>query len=307
MKINVIKIAILFFVLIITFVYSIKWLDSINFDFDSNTVEMLIENSTNFNRENIIINTVVSTITSDKYNPVSVILDKYSYLSSDEVSFEDSNVDDVVSDASSSINDYLIYIYNTHQTEKYSSSDSAVSVSPSVLDASFMLKEELKKYDISSLVEEGSIKDILDTNNWNYASSYKVSRMYLENAKKNNPSLKYFIDIHRDSVNKNISTVLIDGKSYARTMFLLGLDNSNNSLNKQILLKMENWLNINYPGLSRGIYEKGGKGVNGVYNQDFSSNCILIEIGGSFNTSEEIYNSISVIALMLNEYIGGRL
>ena len=70
-----------------------------------------------------------------------------------------------------------------------------------------IILSKLKKYDISSLVEEGSIKDILDTNNWNYASSYKVSRMYLENAKKNNPSLKYFIDIHRDSVNKNISTV----------------------------------------------------------------------------------------------------
>ena len=43
---------------------------------------------------------------------------------------------------------------------------------------------------------------------------------------------------------------------------------------------LENWLNENYKGISRGIYRKKGKGVNGVYNQDFSSYCFLIEVGG---------------------------
>ena len=127
--------------------------------------------------------------------------------------------------------------------------------------------------------------------------------MYLEKAKKDYSDLKYYVDIHRDSVSKKISTISINGKNYARTMFLLGLENTNYKSNQVFMEKLEKWLNINYPGLSRGIYEKKGKGVNGVYNQDFSSNCILIEVGGEENTYEEVTNTMDVIAQMFYEYM----
>ena len=86
-------------------------------------------------------------------------------------------------------------------------------------------------------------------------------------------------------------------------MFLLGLENTNYKSNQVFMEKLEKWLNINYPRLSRGIYEKKGKGVNGVYNQDFSSNCILIEVGGEENTYEEVTNTMDVIAQMFYEYM----
>ena len=303
MKKKVIKIVFLFFVVILSFVYSVKWLDSININLDSETLDLLISNSNNLNRENLIINFIVRSITDDKYNPVSVILNKYS-INTEKVSVNnDISLKEPLLEVPSVKEEPIIYIYNTHQTEKYSS-DSSLNINYSVLDASFLLQEELKKMGISSIVENGSIKDILDTNNWNYASSYRVSRMYLENARKNNPSLKYFIDLHRDSVSKEISTVSINGKTYARTMFLLGLENDNHKSNRIVLNELEDWLDTNYPGLSRGIYEKGGAGVNGVYNQDFSSNCILIEVGGHYNTLEEVNNTIEVIALMINWYLG---
>ena len=82
-------------------------------------------------------------------------------------------------------------------------------------------------------------------------------------------------------------------------MFLLGLENNNYLENKKILEKLNNYLEINYPGLSRGIYEKKGKGVNGIYNQDYSKNVILIEVGGVDNTILEVSNSIKVIASMI--------
>ena len=50
-------------------------------------------------------------------------------------------------------------------------------------------------------------------------------------------------------------------------------------------------MNELYPGLSKGIYKKGGPGVNGVYNQDFSPYTILIEIGGYENTTNEVLNT----------------
>lgn len=298
MKKNSLKILFVLFALVITFIVTIKWLDDINIKLDPDTLDKLIASSSNLNSENKVINSIVEVITNNNYiDPVAIILKKYS---ANYNSQENNNNDVPVINEETSP---LVYIYNTHQTEKYNSSLD-ININYSVLDASYLLQEKLKKYNISSVVESGSIKDILDTNNWNYASSYKVSRMYLENAKKNIPSLKYFIDLHRDSVNKKISTVEINGKSYARILFVLGLENINYSENKKVMEFMENFLNTNYYGISRGIFEREGPGVNGVYNQDFSTNCVLIEVGGEYNTTEEVANTIEVIAEMINAYIG---
>lgn len=298
MKKNSLKILFVLFALVITFIVTIKWLDDINIKLDPDTLDKLIASSSNLNSENKVINSIVEVITNNNYiDPVAIILKKYS---ANYNSQENNNNDVPVINEETSP---LVYIYNTHQTEKYNSSLD-ININYSVLDASYLLQEKLKKYNISSVVESGSIKDILDTNNWNYASSYKVSRMYLENAKKNIPSLKYFIDLHRDSVNKKISTVEINGKSYARILFVLGLENINYLENKKVMEFMENFLNTNYYGISRGIFEREGPGVNGVYNQDFSTNCVLIEVGGEYNTPEEVANTIEVIAEMINAYIG---
>ena len=131
-----------------------------------------------------------------------------------------------------------------------------------------------------------------------------MSKEFLEKAKKDNPSLKFFVDIHRDSVKKSISTITINGKSYAKVMFLLGLENNNYRQNEEVMTLLENYLNKNYKGLSRGIYRKQGKGVNGVYNQDFSKYCFLIEVGGEENTYTEVINTLEVISELI-EYIEG--
>ena len=237
MKKNSLKILFVLFALAITFIVTIKWLDDINIKLDPDTLDKLIASSSNLNSENKVINSIVEVITNNNYiDPVAIILKKYS---ANYNSQENNNNDVPVINEETSP---LVYIYNTHQTEKYNSSLD-ININYSVLDASYLLQEKLKKYNISSVVESGSIKDILDTNNWNYASSYKVSRMYLENAKKNIPSLKYFIDLHRDSVNKKISTVEINGKSYARILFVLGLENINYSENKKVMELVGEYLN----------------------------------------------------------------
>ena len=278
-------------VTIVTFIFTIKWLDSYSIHLDEDTLDILLEESNNIDYQNRFINYTVKLLTNSKYlNPVEYVINRYD---------KDNDVP-VISEKVN--NKPIIYIYNTHENEKYSSGKE-INIKYSVKDASNYLKEKLRKYNIESIVENGSITDVLNTNNWNYASSYKVSRMYLEKAKKDYSDLKYYVDIHRDSVSKKISTISINGKNYARTMFLLGLENTNYKSNQVFMEKLEKWLNINYPGLSRGIYEKKGKGVNGVYNQDFSSNCILIEVGGEENTYEEVINTMDVIAQMFYEYM----
>lgn len=197
-----------------------------------------------------------------------------------------------------------VYLYNTHQLEEYSSQNAALyNVTPNVMMLSYILREKLDDRGIPTIVEENNVSEFLNANNWNYASSYKVTRFLLEDAKANHPSLTYFIDLHRDSVKKSITTTTIDGVSYARTLFILGMENPNYQENAKMIERLQTLLDSSYPGLSRGIYKKQGKGVNGVYNQDFDPHTILIEVGGVENSIEEVFHTAEAIANVLERYI----
>ena len=67
--------------------------------------------------------------------------------------------------------------------------------------------------------------------------------------------------------------------------------------------KINNKLNEKYPNLSKGIYKKQGKGVNGVYNQDFSPYTILVEMGGPENKIDEVLNTSLAFAECFLEVI----
>ena len=204
-----------------------------------------------------------------------------------------------------SSDDPIVYIYNSHDTEEYLSSYFNVyNIKPDVKIASYYLKEKLEDLGIKTIVENQKIKDILNKNKWVYRYSYQASRIYLEEAKKNNPTLKYFIDLHRDSSSKETTTTTIDGKSYAKVMFLVGLEHDNYEANLKVASSLNDMIKLKYPSISRGIYKKSGPGVNGIYNQDFDSNCILIEVGGQYNSILEVSNTIDVLARILYEYIG---
>lgn len=197
------------------------------------------------------------------------------------------------------INNPIIYIYNTHQTESYQDY--------SVYDAAYLLKDKLNNLGLSSYLEEQSMKVFLDTNGLKYYNSYTASRNYLDLAKNNYSSLKYFFDIHRDSVSKEISTIEYNGKSYAKVLFVVGTDNPNNILNKDTTSKLNEIIKSKVPNISRGIVYHGGKGFNGVYNQDFSSEVFLVEVGGVDNTKEEVENTIEVLSNSIVEYIKGAI
>ena len=184
-----------------------------------------------------------------------------------------------------------IYLYNTHEKEKYIDNKS-------VYDASLLLQNNLKRLGINTLVEDKKVSDYLHTG----MKNYDISREFIKKIKKEYPDVCYYIDIHRDSV-KN-TKITINNKDYAQIMFVLGLDNPNYQSNKDILVKMNDYLNNNYPGISKGIYEKSGSSVNGIYNQDLDKHVLLIEIGGIENNTLEVNNSTEIIALMLYHMLG---
>lgn len=198
----------------------------------------------------------------------------------------------------------IVYLYNTHQSEEYATNNlESYNVKPTVMMTSYILREKLNNNGISTIVEENNVTEFLRTNNWNYASSYKVTKLLMNDAYSKNNTLEYFIDLHRDSVKKSISTVSINNKSYARILFIVGLENKNYGPNLEMTNKLNDKFNEKYPGLSRGIYKKKGAGVNGVYNQDFNPNTILIEVGGQDNTIDEVFNTCEAISTVLTEYI----
>ena len=309
MKNKFLKIVLFLVISLLSFMYTIKWLNEINLSFNT---DKIIQNSNSITESNTIIEDVVEYIIRlDLFNPTDMLSSNYIGLVNIEKKEKEvplfisrgkneNNTSSIIVD--DTILEPIVYIYNTHFEEKYASNNGS---NVSVRDAANILKDRLSKYKIGSVVESTNPQDILRANNWNYGYSYVVSRMLMEQAKKDYSSLNYYIDVHRDSLSKGLSTAVINGKSYAKVMFLVGLDNKNYKNNKAFMTSINNMLETNYPGISRGIYEKQGATVNGIYNQDFSGNCILIEIGGEHNTLEEVTNTVEAFSKVLSNYIGG--
>ena len=191
----------------------------------------------------------------------------------------------------------LVYIYNTHQTEEY------IDKENTVLTAAHYLKEKLEQLGISTIVEEKNIKETIEENNLNNSESYKASRINLENIKNKYPNIKIFIDLHRDSIGKNLSTTTIGNKECAKVLFVIGKEHNNYAQNLEFTSEINNLIIKNYPQLTKGILEKEGPGVNGIYNQDIGVNVILMEVGGFENTFEEVKNTLDIMSNIIKEKI----
>ena len=245
-----------------------------------------------FNNERFNVNELLL----EKISPVSFLENNYYQVFTENKIENNSNEEKKL--------EPIIYIYNSHQTEEYNPiSFAEFSVNPTVMVADYILLDIFSKNGLGTIVEERSIKEILNNNNWKYSYSYAASRILMEEAKKNNPTLTYFIDVHRDSLTKDRTTITINGKDYAKTMFLIGLENANYEENLKFTTLINDKMNEKYPGLSKGIYKKGGAGVNGVYNQDFSGRTILIEMGGYENNLSEVLNSVIAFSECFMEVI----
>lgn len=188
-----------------------------------------------------------------------------------------------------------IYIYNTHQTEEYKTIEN-YNLTPTVHTAAYILKDMLRVYNIGSIVEDNDLKTDMNKLGYTYRQAYKVSRNWLETLNKQD--LDLYIDLHRDSINYNLSNVIVDGKDYAKIMFVVGT-NYNYEPNMNVANSIINEIEKINPNISRGVFTRFS-----VYNQDYNKNCVLIEVGGPESTYESVSNTLSVLALAINNYLG---
>lgn len=206
-----------------------------------------------------------------------------------------------------SVIDPIIYIYNTHQTEGYQKSNNAsYNITPSVLMASYILRESLNDLGVSSMVETNNIAEILRVHNWKYSYSYQASKILMQDAISKNTNLTYFIDLHRDSMNYDITTASINNKQYAKVLFVIGKDHENYLKNLAFAEALNEYLKDFSPDITRGISLKGGSSVNGIYNQDVHPNTVLIELGGQYNNIVEVNNTIEVLTQAIFKYVRGK-
>ena len=197
----------------------------------------------------------------------------------------------------------IVYIYNTFQTDKYKSNYfHSYSISSYVTQASFMLKEYLASYNIGSVVEEERVAKVLKEKNIVYSNTYAASRILMEEACKNYPDLEIFLDLQISDYAREETTAQVDGKNYAKILFVVGTDNGTYLENQEFATQLNQILESINPLLSRGISLRGGVGYQGVYNQDFSSKGLLIQVGGINNTIDEVNRTMKILAQVIAIY-----
>ncbi|MCI8794008.1 MAG: hypothetical protein HFI73_01370 [Bacilli bacterium] len=182
-----------------------------------------------------------------------------------------------------------IYIYNTHQSEKYADFD--------VLNAALNLKNILADFNIEAIVEETNITEEVKKNNYTYSQSYRVTKSLMTNYL--NKDISLFIDLHRDSSAKNITTTTVDGVNFAKMMFVVGGKHESYMENYRVSDAINKILKNNNNQISRGLLLRKSSS----YNQELDPNVVLIELGGPENTKEEVLNTLHVLAKSIYEYL----
>lgn len=284
--------------IIILLIYILYKFTNFKFNFKINdTFIKYIINDNSYISKNNIYNKIIESNTHDIINnPSSLLVTSFKINKQEDTK--------VVSNEKQVDNKPLVYIYNSHQTESYSMEYMEdYNVNPTVLTVSYMIKERLDKIGVNTLVEEENISNYLDKHGMKYSQSYEASRYYLLNTIEEYDSIKLYLDVHRDAIGYEYSTVNINNLECAKIMFVVGREHENYLKNLESANKLNNMIKEKYPNLTRGVLEKEGKNVNGIYNQDLDPNVMLIEIGGNYNNINEVLNTVDLITPIIGEYV----
>lgn len=184
-----------------------------------------------------------------------------------------------------------VYIYDTHQSEEYLGGKT-------VLDAAKLLGEQLQEAGIEVLVETNSFADYMKENGYDYNDSYLVSANFLNDVLVNYGPFDLMIDFHRDAVPRESSYATIDGKDYARMMFVVGGLSGHSEQTTEICQTLFDKIEQVKPGIMKSTMTR-----EAYYNQQISDRVILVEVGSNNSTYEEVQNSVEVLGEGIIAYL----
>lgn len=209
----------------------------------------------------------------------------------------------------------LVLVVHTHATECYS--DSAASFTSADADGNYGYytdDSETRTTDTSrnvvavgeafcmELARQGipTIQCRIMHDKDDYNSAYSNSRRSISEYLEKYPSIKYIIDLHRDSLGgdggEKIKTVASGIEGSAQIMLVAGC-NGNGVVypewkeNLALALKYKKVTDEKYPSLSRPIYLRYSR-----YNLDLSVGSLLLEVGSCANTFDEAVKAAELAA-----------
>ncbi len=203
----------------------------------------------------------------------------------------------------------LVLIYHTHATESYNNTNDTGTYRSNDPERNMVAVGKMA----ASTLESRGIKtlhltDMFDESSYNTA--YNKSADAVQKATKKYPSLRYIIDIHRDSVtDENGNCVSADftynEKSAAQMMFVVGTDEGGSGHtewrdNLTTVLHLQDRLCAAAPSSMRPINLRKAS-----FYQDKSAGAMLVEIGTVGNTLEEAKISAEIFANTLADYMMG--
>lgn len=210
-----------------------------------------------------------------------------------------------------------VLIYHTHSREAYEEDPD----DPYKMEEPWRCNDpdhnvERVGQELTDLLNQKGIPTYHDTTEHeqgDFGTSYTRSLTTLQKDMVEYPSLKVFIDIHRNGYDdappaEKEETVMIDGEKAARFFVLIGTGEGqttsfkdkpdweeNYKLAKQITAASD----ALYPGLAKDVCIRSGR-----YNQHVSTNAILIEVGSNYTTLKEALVTARLLSDILSEVLG---
>jgi stage II sporulation protein P len=202
-------------------------------------------------------------------------------------------------------NEPLVYVYHSHNRESFlpelpnvTNADLAYHPQKNIEQAGRWIIDELKKNGVPGIQ---TLEDYWVKGSFNDA--YDLSRPMVQKVLKEHKSLKLVFDIHRDSLEREVTTKRINGVDYARVYWIVGGGNPRSDKNQEQAIKLNEYLEKMYPGISRGVWKKPVASYDTRYNQDLHPNMVLIEIGGPYNSLEEVKRTSELLGKVIAAYL----
>ena len=199
----------------------------------------------------------------------------------------------------------LVLIIHTHGSESYldkgydfyspDETFRSLDEEKTVVKVGEVLCEKLNSLGIPTLHDK-TMYDITDFNR-----SYTYSRAGIQKALAEHPSIRFVIDLHRDSVfdskGNNIKPLTnLNGKDCAPLMLVVGTneggsDHPNWRDNLTVAAHLQQKMNDLYPTLARPINLR-----TAAFNQALTKGSVILEVGSCGNTIEEAENAVLLFA-----------
>lgn len=184
-----------------------------------------------------------------------------------------------------------VIIYHTHTTESFvptSGERFTENLELSVARVGEELSRLLERDYNLTVVHDRQIHDRVRR------TSYEVALETLSTLLKTYPDAALVIDLHRDGVNRKITTAQINGQNVGRVLFVVGSRHPRWQENSSKAFILHEALEQLAPGISRGVRERPL-----VYNQHLHPSALLIEVGGHENSLEEVMRTLPHLAAAL--------